>query len=111
MAATSSEGTRDAPVPAMRSEERSAWAMSGWARTSAHWVGTPWATVIRSSAMIRMASAARHGVGVMTVVTPWAISSQVRVIDPTWANGSGDRRRSPIADSTSVPAATAARLR
>ena len=49
------------------------------------------------------------GVGVITVVTPLAISSQVRVIDPTWAKGSGESRRSPGAESTSVPAATAAR--
>ena len=67
----------------------SAPSRSGWASTRAHWVGTPWATVIRSSAMIRMVSAARHGVGVITVVTPLAISSQVRVIDPTWAKGGG----------------------
>ena len=59
---------------------------------------------------IRTVSAARHGVGVITVVTPLAISSQVRVMEPTWAKGSGDRRRSPGSDSTSVPAATAARL-
>ena len=82
---------------------------SGWARTRAHWVGTPWATVIRSSPMTRMVSAARHGVGVITVVTALAISSQVRVMEPTWANGSGERRRSPGSDSTSVPDATAAR--
>ena len=110
MAATSSAGTREAPVPAIRSDERSAVARSGWASTRAHWVGTPWATVIRSSAMIRTASAARQGVGVITVVIPLAISSQVRVIDPTWANGSGDSRRSPGSESTSVPSATAARL-
>ena len=79
--------------------------------TSAHWVGTPWATVMRSSAMIRTASAAFHGVGVITVVIPLAASSQVRVIDPTWAKGSGDSRRSPGSERVSVPAATAARRR
>ncbi len=47
---------------------------------SAHCVGTPWATVTRSSAMMRMASSARHGVGVMMVVTALAISSQARVM-------------------------------
>ena len=47
---------------------------------SAHCVGTPWATVTLSSAMIRTASSARHGVGVMTVVTALAISSQARVM-------------------------------
>ncbi len=82
---------------------------SGWDRTSAHWVGTPWATVIRSPTMTATASAARHGLGVITVVTPWAVSSQTRVIEPTWAKGNGDSRRSPGSDSTSVPAATAAR--
>ena len=110
MVATSSGGTREAPVPAMRNEDTSAPSRSGWASTSAHWVGTPWATVIRSSAITRMASAARQGVGVMTVVTALAISSHMRVIDPTWAKGSGDSRRSPGSERTSVPSATARRL-
>jgi len=60
--------------------------------------------------MTRMASSARHGVGVMTVVTALPISSQARVMYPTWAKGNGDRRRSPGWLNTSVPAATAARL-
>ena len=98
------------PVPAMRSDDRSAPASSGRARTSAHWVGTPWATVIRSASMTATASEARHGVGVMTVVMPLAASSQVLVIEPTWAKGRGDSRRSPGSDSTSVPSATARRL-
>ena len=110
MAATSSAGTRDAPVPAIRSADRSAVANSGRASTSAHWVGTPWPTVIRSASRTATASAARHGVGVITVVTPLAASSHIRVIEPTWANGSGDSRRSPGSDSTSVPSATARRL-
>ena len=71
---------RAAPVAAMRSAPSSAARRSGLASMSAHWVGTPWATVTRSSAMIRTASSARHGVGVMTVVMPWAISSQARVM-------------------------------
>ena len=58
---------------------------------------------MRSAAMTATASAAFHGVGVMTVVTPLAASSQTRVMDPTWANGRGDSRRSPGSDSTSVP--------
>ena len=62
---------------------------------------------MRSASMTGTASAARHGVGVMTVVTPLAASSQIRVMEPTWANGSGDRRRSPGSDRTSVPSATA----
>ena len=107
MAATSSGGTREAPVLAIRSEDTSAASRSGCAITSAHWVGTPWATVIRSASTMRMVSAARHGVGVITVVIALAISSHIRVIEPTWANGSGDRRRSPGSDSTSVPSATA----
>src|ERR1035441_611884 len=93
MAVTSSAGTRDAPVPTTRSDDRSAESRSGWAITRAHWVGTPWATVIRSSTITEMAEAAFQGVGVITVVTPWTISSQVRVMDPTWANGSGERDR------------------
>src|ERR1700729_2532223 len=60
--------------------------------------------------MIRMASSALHGVGVITVVTAWATSSQVRVMYATWAKGKGERRRSPGWLSTSVPRATAARL-
>ena len=110
MAATSSAGTRDAPVPAIRSDVRSASASSGRASTSAHWVGTPWATVMRSADRTATASAAFQGVGVITVVTPLAASSQTRVIEPTWANGSGESRRSPASDSTSVPSATARRL-
>ena len=46
----------------------------------------------------------------MMVVTPLPISSQVRVMYPTWANGTGDSRRSPGWLMTSVPSATAARL-
>ncbi len=113
MAATSSAGTLEAPVPAILSAETSAVSSPGWASrasTRDHWVGTPWATVIRSCSMMRTASAARHGVGVITVVIPLAISSQGRAIDPTWAKGKGDSRRSPGSDSTSVPSATAARL-
>ncbi len=60
--------------------------------------------------MMRSASSARHGVGVMMVVTALAISSQARVMYPTCANGNGDSRRSPGWLSTSVPRATAARL-
>ena len=59
---------------------------------------------------MRSASSARHGVGVITVVTALAISSQARVMYATWANGNGDSRRSPGWLSTSVPRATAARL-
>ncbi len=110
MAATSSAGTREAPVPAMRSDARSAVASSGRSSTRAHWVGTPWATVIRSASITGTASAARHGDGVITVVIPLAASSQIRVMDPTWANGRGDNRRSPGSDRTSVPSATARRL-
>ncbi len=95
MASTSSGGTREAPVPTMRRSERSASSRPGSASTSAHWVGTPWATVMRSAAMTITASAARHGDGVITVVMAWAASSHSRVIDPTWANGNGDSRRSP----------------
>src|SRR5450759_3167496 len=58
-----------------------------------------------------IAEAAFQGVGVITVVTPWTTSSQVRVIDPTWANGSGESRRSPGSDRVSVAAATAANRR
>src|SRR5664280_479801 len=108
--ATNSGGTRDAPVPTIRRDDTSASASSGLASTRAHWVGTPCPTVIRSAAMIDTVSAARHGVGVMTVVMALAASSQTRVIDPTWANGRGDSRRSPGAESTSVPSATARRL-
>ncbi len=75
-----------------------------------YWVGTPWATVTDSAAMMRTASSARHGVGVMIVVTTLAISSQARVMYATWAKGSGDSRRSPGWLSASVPRATAARL-
>ena len=110
MAATRAEGTRAAPVEATRRELTSTSANSGRANIKAHCVGTPWPTVIRSSPMMRRASAACQGVGVMTVVTPWAISSHARVMYPTWANGTGERRRSPGWLSTSVPRATAARL-
>ncbi len=71
---------RAAPVPTMRSELRSACSSSGLPSIRAHWVGTPWPTVTRSSAMIRMASSALQGVGVITVVTACATSSQVRVM-------------------------------
>ena len=71
---------RAAPVPATRRAPRSACASSSLASMSAHWVGTPWATVTPSPAMIRMASSARHGVGVMMVVMALAISSQARVM-------------------------------
>ncbi len=111
MARTSSGGTRDAPVPATRSDDTSACSKSGWASISAHWVGTPCPTVTRSPTRSSMAVAAVHGWGAMTVVTPWAISSHGRVMYPTWAKGNGDSRRSPGCDRTSVPAATAARLR
>ncbi len=60
--------------------------------------------------MMRRASSALHGVGVMTVVTAWAISSQSRVMYPTCAKGSGESRRSPGWLKASVPRATAARL-
>src|SRR5664280_2502694 len=94
--ATNSGGTRDAPVPTIRRDDTSASASSGLASTRAHWVGTPCPTVIRSAAMIDTVSAARHGVGVLTVVMALAASPRTRVIDPTWANGRGDRRRSPL---------------
>jgi hypothetical protein len=79
--------------------------------TSCHCVGTPWPTVTRSEAMIARASDARHGAGVITVVMPWAISSQTLVMEPTWAKGSGERRRSPGRLSASAPSLTAARHR
>ena len=71
---------RAAPVPATRNALRSACGSSSLASMSAHCVGTPWPTVTASSAMTRMASSARHGVGVMTVVTALPISSQARVM-------------------------------
>ena len=80
MARTSSGGTRDAPVPAIRRLDRSAPSRSGWASIKAHCVGTPWPTVTRSLVSSSMADAAVHGWGVITVVTPWAISSQARVM-------------------------------
>ena len=71
---------RAAPVAATRKALRSARGSSSLASMSAHCVGTPWATVTPSSAMMRMASSARHGVGVMMVVTALPISSQARVM-------------------------------
>ena len=71
---------RAAPVPATRSAPSSAWPSTSLSSISAHWVGTPWATVTRSSARMRTASSARQGVGVMIVVTALAISSHARVM-------------------------------
>src|ERR1035437_10866482 len=103
MAAPSSPGTREAPVPTTRSDDRSAESRSGWVITRAHWVGTPWATVIRSSTITEMAEAAFQGVGVITVVTPWTTSSQERGLDPTWAHGSGGGRGWHGPDKVSGP--------
>ncbi len=71
---------RAAPVPATLSDRRSDPASASLASMRAHCVGTPCATVTCSSAMTRMASSARHGVGVMMVVTALPISSQALVM-------------------------------
>ena len=54
--------------------------MSGWARTSAHWVGTPWPTVTASFSMSRIVVPAVQGVGVITVAIILEISSQALVM-------------------------------
>ena len=86
---TSSGGTRAAPVPATRSDDRSVVGEVGWSNISRYWVGTPWATVTRSRSISRSVSPAVHGVGAITVVIRCSSSSHTRVMVPTWAKGSG----------------------
>ena len=86
---------RAAPVEVILKEETFRASLSSNSRINAHWVGTPWATLTRSSTIERNALLALQGVGVMIVVTPLEISSHTLVMYPMWANGRGESLRSP----------------
>ena len=70
-------------MPARRRLDRSVDHRAGWRSISSHWVGTPWATVTRSTSISLSASEAVQGAGVITVVMTFAISSHARVMVPT----------------------------